>query len=214
MVVGDRRREARLRDSSSFDDDDDTGRRWGRMSSARRPIRYPRKVTRAFKGLLKYALLAVLVAFLSRRFQPPWDDLRQDPAAPVDFAWGSVLHRFQNHPASPTPRAAFPWTTLPAPPTRAVPRVALVTFELAGLHRNGGIGTAYLELATALARSETVNVTIIVAHLASTFSSYEREAVETRSVHPFKRLFALLLTDLSSPVSNVTISDWNSSRRK
>lgn len=184
------------------------------MSSARRSIRYPRKVTRAFKGLLKYALVAVLVAFLSRRFQPPWDDLRQDSVAPVDFAWGSVLHRFQNHPTRATPRAAFPWTTLPAPPSRAIPRVAIVTFELAGLHKNGGIGTAYLELATALARSETVNVTIIVAHLASTFSSYEREAVETRSVYPFLRIRVLLLIDLISLVSSVTASGWNSSRRK
>ena len=47
--------------------------------------------------------------------------------------------------------------------------VCIVTPELAGLHKNGGIGTAFLELALLLAAESYIRVTVLIAHPASRF---------------------------------------------
>jgi glycogen synthase len=59
-------------------------------------------------------------------------------------------------------------------------RTLIVTSELAGLHKNGGIGTAFSELAAALAGGSEIRVAVLVAHEAVSFPVKQREAVEAR----------------------------------
>ncbi|GAA5993395.1 hypothetical protein JCM10908_002644 [Rhodotorula pacifica] len=131
----------------------------------------------------------------------------------VDFAWGSILHRFQNHPRPPKRRERLPWETAksssrskgrsrarrrprgsqaePSPVAGkggereaagapAPVRVLIVTSELAGLHTNGGIGTAFSELAQTLAAAangQEFETSILVTHLEDTFPFKKRENV-------------------------------------
>mgnify|MGYP006996943998 FL=1 len=59
-------------------------------------------------------------------------------------------------------------------------RVLIVTSELAGLHTNGGIGTAFSELAQTLAAAgngREFETTILVTHLEDSFPFKKRENV-------------------------------------
>ncbi|KPV77829.1 glycosyltransferase family 2 protein [Rhodotorula graminis WP1] len=158
-------------------------------------MRFPRKAARA----LRYVVIAAAVAALcwSRACSPI--SLRLDSSTasprlappPVDYAWGSILHRYQNHPRPARARRQLPWPS-PADPdspraqprrhqgeparARAPPRVLIVTSELSGLHKNGGIGTAFRELAHALADAD-LETSILVAHLADTFPHKKRDAL-------------------------------------
>jgi hypothetical protein len=181
----------------------------------------PRKLVRLVRYVILSALVCALVGYsrrvclsssnsssstLSRR-----TNAVQSPA--VDFAWGSILHRFQNHPRPPRKREPFPWQVVKASSWRprakrrrrggpqAVPspfvgeargkqgdqdgaaapiRVLIVTSELAGLHTNGGIGTAFSELAQTLAAAgngREFETTILVTHLEDSFPFKKRENV-------------------------------------
>ncbi|BGP48791.1 hypothetical protein JCM10450v2_004667 [Rhodotorula kratochvilovae] len=130
-------------------------------------MRIPRKALRA----LRYVLLASAVAAFcwSRACNPaahrnhPDEALSTSAAPEVDYAWGSILHRFQNHPR-------------PAPTGGRRTRILIVTSELSGLHKNGGIGTAFSELAQVLAAAD-LETSILVAHLEETFPYKKRDAL-------------------------------------
>ncbi|GAA5839197.1 hypothetical protein JCM11251_003701 [Rhodosporidiobolus azoricus] len=98
----------------------------------------------------------------------------------VDFAWGSILHRFQNHPRPARRRSAFPWAKHGVATSGGGKRtkVLIVTSELAGLHKNGGIGTAFVELAQALAGEDDFEMSILVSHVEETFARKKREALQ------------------------------------
>ncbi|GAA6049686.1 hypothetical protein JCM3770_004406 [Rhodotorula araucariae] len=149
-------------------------------------MRIPRKALRASR----YVLLAAAVAALcwSRSCNSAAHHIVPvDPrtAPDVDYAWGSVLHRFQNHPRPARARRPLPWgADAPSLERRAAhagasgyaTRVLIVTSELSGLHKNGGIGTAFSELAQLLAAAD-LDTSILVAHLAETFPYTQRDAL-------------------------------------
>ena len=143
-------------------------------------MRLPRRASRVLKYLL-WGLAVAIIAHWSRSC-----DVRQTvkpSQPPVDFAWGSLLHRFQNHPRTVPPRASLPWKRsggIEAPSSTI--RVLIVTAELAGLHKNGGIGTAYTELAAALATRQELEVSILIAHESKRFPVQQRQGLEARSV--------------------------------
>lgn len=146
-------------------------------------LRLPRKLARA----LSYGLFAILLHLILDHFE--WNPLVVTKRAVVaerkagDYAWGSVLHRFQNHQRSAQPRPPLPWTTHQHPADEErIPRAIIVTSELAGLHKNGGIGTAFLELAKSLSRGKDVDVSILIAHVATAFSFAQRNELEARCV--------------------------------
>jgi len=146
----------------------------------------PRKAIRA----AKYLVLALLVIALcySRACSPTTSFFNSSsslsPAPPprirqhaTDFAWGSIIHRFQNHQRPATRRKELPWKRdqLRAAIRKSKGkgkgniRVLIVTSELAGLHKNGGIGTAFVELAEALAGEDDIETSILVSHLEESF---------------------------------------------
>ncbi|GAA5867352.1 hypothetical protein JCM3774_003559 [Rhodotorula dairenensis] len=182
----------------------------------------PRKLVRLLRYLVLSALVCTLVCYsrvcsssgalslansaLTRHAQP----------YTVDYSWGSILHRFQNHPRPPKRREPLPWETNsrrprakrrrrgpqaePSPVAGSVNaaaagavavghatnaaaapiRVLIVTSELAGLHTNGGIGTAFSELAQTLAAAgsgQEFRTTILVTHLEDSFPFRKRENV-------------------------------------
>ncbi|KWU44404.1 Proteophosphoglycan ppg4 [Rhodotorula sp. JG-1b] len=163
----------------------------------------PRKLVRLVRYVILSALVCTLVGY-SRRvclsssnsstLSRSRRNAVQSPTA-VDFAWGSILHRFQNHPRPPRKREPFPWQAEPSPVAGAAAaagkqgdqdgaaapiRVLIVTSELAGLHTNGGIGTAFSELAQTLAAAGNGRefvTTILVTHLADSFPFKKRENV-------------------------------------
>lgn len=139
-------------------------------------MRLPRRASR----LLKYLLLGLAVALVAQwsRSCDNTPSSSNKSAAKVDFAWGSLLHRFQNHPRTVPERKSLPWkhTKLTRPRTR----VLIVTAELAGLHKNGGIGTAYTELAAALATQQELEITILIAHESKSFPVQQRQGLEAR----------------------------------
>lgn len=145
------------------------------------------RFTRRASRLAKYLLIAVAVALIaqwSRSCDPSAasaaSNLRRR-ARNVDFAWGSLLHRFQNHPRPSPAREALPWKLSKHSGARPeLTRTLIVTSELAGLHKNGGIGTAYSELAAALAATGDIQVTVLVAHEAKAFPIKQRQALEAR----------------------------------
>ena len=166
-------------------------------------MRFPRKAARALRYLVIAA--AVLALCWCRACSPislHLDTSRTSPrttsSAPpqVDYAWGSILHRYQNHPRPARPRRALPWAASggsssvsggerrhgQAAGARATIRVLIVTSELSGLHKNGGIGTAFRELAHALADAN-LDTSILVAHLADTFPHKKRDALTAECVH-------------------------------
>ncbi|GAA5953180.1 hypothetical protein JCM21900_006130 [Sporobolomyces salmonicolor] len=161
-------------------------------------IRLPRRATR----ILRYLVLACAVFALcySRACSPASSFLNSSAAsAPtarslrrrahaVDFAWGSILHRFQNHPRPAAKRKELPWRRLGTGDgaragariggaSEGTTRVLIVTSELAGLHKNGGIGTAFLELAEALAGEDDIEMSILVAHIEDSFPVRKVEAL-------------------------------------
>lgn len=108
--------------------------------------------------------------------------LRQVPEVQLDYAWGSAIHRFHNHPqvldtvAKPLPWRDPDWKA-DAPSTdnsSSVVRVWIVTQELSGLHQNGGIGTAYLQLAKALAGQSRLQVSILLAQHEDHFGAVRK----------------------------------------
>lgn len=58
-------------------------------------------------------------------------------------------------------------------------RTWIVTAELDGLHKNGGIGTALRELAVKLAGEQGFEVSILVAHPSSAFTVFQRTELES-----------------------------------
>ncbi len=177
----------------------------------------PRKLVRLVRYVILSALVCTLVCY-SRRVCSSSNSSsalsrRNAVQSTVDFAWGSILHRFQNHPRPPRKRESLPWrenagswrprakrrgrrgrvqATEPSP-VAGVPgvagtvagqgktiRVLIVTSELAGLHTNGGIGTAFSELAQTLAAAgngREFKTTILVTHLEDSFPFKKRENV-------------------------------------
>ncbi|GAA5936629.1 uncharacterized protein JCM15063_001943 [Sporobolomyces koalae] len=153
----------------------------------------PRKTLRA----VKYLVLALVVLALcyTRSCSPTGSlfstsSLATDPHRPrlrirqyaPDFAWGSIIHRFQNHPKPAATRKELPWRigkreALSKSPDQV--RVLIVTSELSGLHKNGGIGTAFVELAAALAGEQDIQVSILVSHLESSFPAHKVERLRT-----------------------------------
>ena len=144
----------------------------------------PRKAIRA----AKYLVLALLVIALcySRACSPTTSFFNSSsslsPAPPprirqhaTDFAWGSIIHRFQNHQRPARRRTELPWkrdqsgAAIRKSKGKGNVRVLIVTSELAGLHKNGGIGTAFVELAEALAGEGDIETSILVSHLEESF---------------------------------------------
>ncbi|SCV69908.1 BQ2448_1302 [Microbotryum intermedium] len=152
----------------------------GRRSS--RDVKLRKRVYRRPRRALRwvvYSLLAlVLVPLATRVYERLWARSRRisggnflkgrslSSKSNVDYTWGSLLHRYHNHPDPVTPRIELPWKKNPRllHPDRTPMSALIVTSELAGLHKNGGIGTAFRELATALASSAIVNVDILIAN--------------------------------------------------
>ncbi|KAK4698400.1 hypothetical protein P7C70_g7876, partial [Phenoliferia sp. Uapishka_3] len=143
--------------------------------SGGRGIRGPSR--RHVRKLLWYGIIALILNFAWTHFA--WTritststtrNLKRRGFDSVDYAWGSILHRYQNHPRDPLPRPILP----PVAKSRSRKvRTLIVTAELAGLHSNGGIGSAYLELAKSLSRHETMRVSILVAEVESAFSTFQ-----------------------------------------
>lgn len=167
-------------------------------------FRVPRKATRALRyvliglAVLLYAQWShwtsssttALTSFKSHRdanFKSPGG---ASSSSPVDYAWGSLLHRFQNHPKDTAARVIPPWrSSTPKRSVKTPARTLIVTSELAGLHKNGGIGTAYSELAHALADSgKEVQVSILLAHERTEIPATLRDRFASRCV--FQRLEA------------------------
>lgn len=154
------------------------------------PLRSPSvwRFTRRASRLFNYVLIAVavfLIARWSRDCGTPAElasSLRRRAATSnVDFAWGSLLHRFQNHPIPSPPRDVLPWKRSGIARSQdKKTRTLIVTSELAGLHKNGGIGTAYSELAAALATRRNMEVSILVAHEVKSFPVKQRKGLEAR----------------------------------
>lgn len=169
----------------------------------------PRKLTRLLRYLVLSAVLCTLACYSHQWCAAPVTFSRAAlnryvGHSDIDFAWGSILHRFQNHPRPPRAREPFPWSETrprsrgrrrrrgpqaePSPASGGASadatqpiRVLIVTSELSGLHTNGGIGTAFLELAQTLATAgggAEFETTILVAHLESTFPVKKREVLK------------------------------------
>lgn len=172
-----------------------------------------------FKLLRRYrrSLILVLLGFL---LQNVWSRYRNAPVTReveslaksvtetlplLDYAWGSAIHRFQNHPElAPESAEPLPWRDKAfrstASDSTSVLQIWIVTQELSGLHQNGGIGTAYLQLAKSLASEARFQVTILLAQPEDHFgavkkASFLREYVEHRcpliSAHAKSRLSGL-----------------------
>lgn len=146
------------------------------------------RFTRRASRLLNYVFIAVAVFLIARwsrdcgTSSEVASSLRRRAAASnVDFAWGSLLHRFQNHPRPSPPRDVLPWKRSGIARSKdKKTRTLIVTSELAGLHKNGGIGTAYSELAAALAVRRNMEVSILVTHEAKAFPVKQRKGLEAR----------------------------------
>ena len=138
------------------------------------------------------SLVLVLLGFL---LQNVWSRYRSAPARreveylsakssketlpALDYAWGSAIHRFQNHPElAPESAEPLPWRDQAfrssASDNSSVLQIWIVTQELSGLHQNGGIGTAYLQLAKSLASEARFNVTILLAQPEDHFGAAKK----------------------------------------
>lgn len=168
----------------------------------------PRKLARLLRYLVLAAVLCTLVCY-SRVCSPSTPFSLANGAltryaarrADVDYAWGSILHRFQNHPRPPRERVRFPWSRTKRSrgkrrrsvahtsasskgernDTQPPIRVLIVTSELSGLHKNGGIGTAFSELAQTLAAADNgleFETSILVTHLEETFPVRQRQSLQ------------------------------------
>ncbi|KAJ8293572.1 putative colanic acid biosynthesis glycosyl transferase WcaA [Rhodotorula toruloides] len=161
--------------------------------------RVPRRALRLLRYIVIAAALCAACCF-SRICQPRWEHLDapstlvRQARQPVDFAWGSILHRFQNYPRRARRRGLHPWqaegrskeagvslASQVDPARRNKPiRVLIVTSEFAGLHKNGGIGTAFSELAHTLAAAgggQEFEASVLLAHLEDVFPVQKREEV-------------------------------------
>lgn len=168
--------------------------------------RVPRKALRLLRYIVIAAALCAACCF-SRICQPRWERDHLDATSslvrharqPVDFAWGSIIHRFQNYPRRARRRGLHPWQTedrsrqagvsLPRQEDssrRNKPiRVLIVTAEFAGLHKNGGIGTAFSELAHTLAAAgggRDFETSVLLAHLEDAFPVQKREQLRVECV--------------------------------
>jgi hypothetical protein len=148
-------------------------------------IRYPKRLVRALllfsAALLIHSLWHRIVGIAS------WGKRHAASQTQIlDFAWGSSLHRFNNH-ALPLDSGAteFPWISdsksLEARGLKEAV-VWIVSSEVEGLHKTGGIGTAYVELAKFLAGSaETAfQINILVAHEKSKFTWHQLDSTTKR----------------------------------
>lgn len=149
------------------------------------------EMSRRLQRTIGYCLIGLSLLFLrdlirlSSQFHPFPSSPPSPLSAPLRLnnAWGSILHRFENHPTSATARNRLPWTT-GARERREVGngavRTWIVTGELEGLHSNGGIGTALRELAVSLAGEQGFEISILVAHPSTMFTVLQRTTVEAR----------------------------------
>lgn len=129
---------------------------------------------------LSCLLLAALAHLLWRQLRkPPPPAFR--PAQ--NHLWGSLLHASLNHPDPTPPPPTLPWRGTGMERRHQIVRVWIVTAELAGLQRNGGIGSAYLELARRLAREESMQVNILMAREGSEFPTELRDGLVEEYVH-------------------------------
>ncbi|KAM0789308.1 hypothetical protein ACM66B_000147 [Microbotryomycetes sp. NB124-2] len=196
------------------------------MATRRRPTRSIRlrwRVSRAIR-LLLITLTAVGVLywlrFASNGTHAALGGSRlslQRRAAPddVDYAWGSLIHRFQNHPRPPKSRPSFPWSSR-SPPKRQssnAVRCLLVTPELASLHKNGGIGTAFTELAFALAADDAFDVSVLMVQDENSFPA--QVVANAKSLLASRRVKLLFLEKkgevmphMWTPVTSVRTWKW------
>ncbi|GAA5910398.1 uncharacterized protein JCM6883_002993 [Sporobolomyces salmoneus] len=165
----------------------------------------PRKAVRA----ARYLVLALIVLALcySRSCSPsstlfnsssytsrPLNTALRRRQHTTDFAWGSIIHRFQNHPRPAKRRKELPWKREgKGTGAGSTVRALIVTSELAGLHKNGGIGTAFVELAEALGGEREIEISILVSHLEESFplrkverlrSEFEEKRIRLEFVEP------------------------------
>ncbi|GAA6005932.1 hypothetical protein JCM11491_004064 [Sporobolomyces phaffii] len=191
----------------------------------------PRKAVRAARYLVLALIVLALCYSRSCTPTPSWFSSSSISPRPLDtafrirqhatdFAWGSIIHRFQNHPRSAERRRKFPWKSsadATRPGTARKIRVVIVTSELAGLHKNGGIGTAFVELAQALSGEEDVQVSILVSHLEDSLplrkverlrSEFEEKRIRLDFVEPEKQPF---WPQAWTPTASLRV--WNHLRR-
>ncbi|KAM0749285.1 hypothetical protein T439DRAFT_315519 [Meredithblackwellia eburnea MCA 4105] len=139
-----------------------------------------RRTTRRLTSYLVVAVFAVLVYHFSATRGNRSLSKRSKSSLlnhKIDYAWGSILHPFQNHPSIPLQKPHLP----PKPHNKKQHsssnnslkpiRTLIVTQEIAGLHKNGGIGSAYLELAKSIASNRGHEVAILLAETIDNFGS-------------------------------------------
>ncbi|ORY87436.1 hypothetical protein BCR35DRAFT_289498 [Leucosporidium creatinivorum] len=183
--------------------------------------RFTRRASRLFNYLF-IAIAVFLVARWSRDCGTPLEaasSIRRQAPSNVDFAWGSLLHRFQNHPRPSPPRDLLPWkrSSLLKSKDKRI-RTLIVTSELAGLHKNGGIGTAYSELAGALAARRNMEVSILVTHEAKAFPVKQRKGLEASlkerkiKLHFVEEEHQPVFPKAWTPVASIRVWQWLRSR--
>lgn len=119
-----------------------------------------------------------LVLFLIARFV--WFLLPSSPnsikKSNFDYNWGSIQHHLQNYPTPSTLRTPLPYSHSKDYGNSQI-RVWVVTSELEGLNQNGGIGTAFMELALDLSKGSAFQVSILVAHPRNDYTVRQLELV-------------------------------------
>ncbi|KAK4051321.1 hypothetical protein OIV83_002805 [Microbotryomycetes sp. JL201] len=180
--------------------------------------RISRLVRLCLIGLVGFAIVHWLryASDGSHPASPRWQRAlqRRGQAADIDYAWGSLIHRFQNHPRPPPPRPSLPWTTksLPKRPSAAI-RCLLVTPELASLHKNGGIGTAFTELAFALGADDAFSVSVLMVQEEDSFpTQVVANAKALLASHGVDLLFleksGEIMPHMWTPVTSVRVWKW------
>jgi hypothetical protein len=99
--------------------------------------------------------------------------LKKRNALPVtDHTWGSILRPFEKEVRQPDLSTyKLPSAEQFKHVDRKQVKILLAIAELSGLHKNGGIGTAYRALAESMS-DEGFNVTILMLHARETFPSF------------------------------------------
>jgi hypothetical protein len=143
------------------------------------------------RRLLSYILVAIFAILGYSTFHHEARAIQRWKAGKVvDYAWGSIIYRFQNHPNLARRRRQLPWTKsslfrrILNTRTKGdkgiepgVIRTLIVTAELVGLTKNGGIGTAFAELASTLSNQDNIQVSILVPRLAKDFTVMQRQNI-------------------------------------
>lgn len=129
------------------------------------------------------ALIVIILGILCHRYLQKPSRRSTDLSMPNSngHAWGSLIGPYHLH-AGATKESL----TIKALPKEGLIekrdqplRILIVTTELAGVHKNGGIGTAFLELALLLAKVESFRVSVLIAQYRQKFA---RVLVEEESL--------------------------------